>query len=669
MKKVSIVVHKNYLEELVKKLHESGYMQIDDISKEEPKILSELEKSSMHPEAGVCANYELRLSRLIDILSKVKKKEKGIKSLLNPTKIDPQKIDSIDIEELYSAIETNLAEIEKTIIEEDQKIQDIKEKIIEINQTISKLKYIEDFDFDLSTLQENEYFFIKIGKTTDLEKLNLGLRNIQRSDIYSKQFGSGKKAEWSVLIVYHVSEKDKIEKLCRENLIEFDLNQMQGSPKENLNSLNNEIKNLKKQKKQIISKLQKYSKQKLFDLQVLKEQIQVEKIRREISKNFAKTNSTYLINGWALEKNEEKLKNAIEQSSRNKVIYNSKEPSVNPDDPPTYLDTPKWADGFRGLLSMFALPKYNEINPTIIMGIFFVLFFGVMLGDAGYGAIILLLSLLGYFKFGKHSSMIKSWSFMGFWMGLITTIVGILTYSIFGDLVHRFILNLSESAPPAYKFGLFGIEFPVQSLDDPLSILTVALVLGLIHLNVGVFLGVFQAFKQKKYKEMITEKFCWVLLQLGGGMLIGQFILGWNLVQPMFYAAAIMVVIGIILLFIAAGPVGFFDITGYVGDWLSYARLLALGLATAGMALAFNVVAGLLGDMVNEMIPILGTILLIIILVFAHMVNLALQALGAGVHSLRLQYVEFFNRFYEGGGKEFSPFKIKRKYTKLKEEN
>jgi V/A-type H+-transporting ATPase subunit I len=181
-----------------------------------------------------------------------------------------------------------------------------------------------------------------------------------------------------------------------------------------------------------------------------------------------------------------------------------------------------------------------------------------------------------------------------------------------------------------------------------------------------------------------------------------------------------MVIVGMLLLFIGAGPIGFFDITGYVGDWLSYARLLALGLATAGMSLAFNVVSQLFAEKMipailgiiiimsiiimvlrflkkltkpvflflivitivfviilvlfpNEAIGILitgaiKTIVLIILLIMVHMVNLGLQALGAGVHSLRLQYVEFFNRFYEGGGHVFSPFKIKRIYTKIEEE-
>ena len=125
----------------------------------------------------------------------------------------------------------------------------------------------------------------------------------------------------------------------------------------------------------------------------------------------------------------------------------------------------------------------------------------------------------------------------------------------------------------------------------------------------------------------------------------------------------ILMIVGIILLLKHAGPLGLFDITGYIGDWLSYARLLALGLGTAGMALAFNIIA----QIIPEMIPVVGFIFTPIILIIAHTANLGLQTLGAGVHSIRLQYVEFFNRFYEGGGRKFEPFLIKRKYTKTKD--
>jgi V/A-type H+-transporting ATPase subunit I len=666
MKKVSLIVHHNFLEETIKKLHENGLMEIVDISKEEPEIIRETEKASMHSDADICANYELRLSRIIDILDKIRVKPKGIKSMLNPELPKIKTVEDLSLEEMFSHIEAVLEENEKNILDSDQKLQDLEEQKQSIKVDIEHINYLKDFDIDISDVGESEYVFIKTGKTSDLAPLKSEIDKIENSLIFSKQFGSGKQIEWSVVITAHILEKDKIEKICRERLIEFDVKHLSGFPKDILKSFDKQIKDKKLERKEIISHLRKYAESELHELRALKEEIQLEKIRKELPKNFAKTNSTYIINGWVAEKNEENLKSEIEKASKEHIIYRSKIPSINPDNPPTYLETPKWAAGFKGLLSMFATPKYNEIDPTIIMGFFFVLFFGVMLGDAGYGGVILILSLFAYIKLGKHSPMIKSMSFMGIWMGLITTIVGILTYSIFGDFVHRFIApaitnNLDK---PIYGFNLIGIRFPVEPLNDPLGILSVALILGIIHLNVGVSLGIYQSFKQKKYKELITERFCWILLQIGGGLLIGKFLMDWEIATPLFYAGSVMVIIGIILLLIASGPVGFFDITGYVGDWLSYARLLALGLATAGMALAFNVVSGM--TMID--IPIVGLIIPAILLIILHLVNLGLQALGAAVHSLRLQYVEFFNRFYEGGGHEFTPFKMKRKYTKLEEE-
>ena len=666
MKKVSLVVHQNYVENVIKTLHENGMMEIIDISKEEPEILKDSEKASMHPDASICTNYELRLSRLIDILDTIRIKPKGIKSLLHPELPEVKTVEDSSLEEMFSHIEGVLGEIEKNILENDQKLQYLDEQKQKINQDAEQINYLKDFDIDISDVEESEYVLIKTGKTLDLDSLQSEIEKIDRTTLYSKQFGSGKKIEWAIVVASHILDKEKVEKICRERLIEFDLKDFSGAPKDILKSLKKEIADIKKEKKQIITHLRKYAEKELHELRTLKEEIQLERVRREISKNFAKTNTTYLINGWIIEKNEETVKAAVEKTAHGCIMYSSQTPSANPDNPPTCLETPEWAAGFKGLLSMFATPKYNEINPTIIMGIFFVLFFGVMLGDAGYGSIILILSLVGYIKLGKHSPMIRSMSFMGIWMGLITTIVGILTYSIFGDFVHRFIAPslTSNLDNPIYSFNLLGIKFPVEPLNDPLGILTVALILGIIHLNVGVFLGIYQSLKQKKYKEMITERFCWILLQLGGGLLIGRFLMGWEISTPLFYAGSIMVIIGLIMLLIASGPVGFFDITGYLGDWLSYARLLALGLATAGMALAFNVVS----EMTMIDIPIVGLIIPAILLIILHAVNLGLQALGAAVHSLRLQYVEFFNRFYDGGGHEFAPFKMKRKYTKLEEE-
>ncbi len=667
MKKTSLIVHQDYLEDVIKNLHEKGLMQIIDISKEEPELLKDTEKSKSLSEAENLANYELRVSRLIDILNKVKPKKGGIKDLLNPKEPLLKEVEDTSIDDLYSYAEGLLDEIESNIIDEQKKIDSFNEKRENIQNQLEEIKYLKGFDFDVSDIKESEYLVIRAGLTSDFDELKEEIDKLKLTDLYSQSFKQGKKIRWSVIIVSHISEKKKAEKLTREYLEDFKLYNLSGKPDELTKLLKHKIKDIDSDKKKIISNLKKYSKKQLDELLALREEIQLEKARQEIAKNFTKTNYTYIIKGWVLEKDQKEIEETIKTSSKNNVIIDFKKPSINPDNPPTHIETPRWADGFKSLLSMFALPKYNEINPTIIMGIFFVLFFGFMLGDAGYGLVILFLSLFGYLKFSKHSDMIRAWSFMGIWLGLTTIIVGFLTNSFFGDLVTRFIYGNPEAL--LYQAEIMGVKLPLNSIKDPLTILTIALIFGLIHLNIGVVLGIIQEYKRKNYKQLLTEQSCWIPLQLGGGMLIGKFILDFQLSQTLFYIAGILVIIGIIQLFLGKGPIGFFDITGYVGDWLSYARLLALGLATAGMALAFNVVSGMLKPAsINGIIPVLLTILMIILLIIMHVVNLGLQALGAGVHSLRLQYVEFFNRFYEGGGKEFLPFKIKRKYTKKIEE-
>ncbi len=661
MKKIHLFVYHKHLDTVIEKLHENGFMQIIHIGKNEPDLINETQPTSMHPEADTLITYELRLTRLIDILKKIQKKPSGIKALLHPQLPEIQPIEKKPLSALYQDIDTTLKDIEENILTHHKKAEQLQEKKNDLQQKIDQVSYLKKFSIPLEEITETPYTITKAGLTTDLQNLQKIVNQNGLITLASHQFGTRKKTQWAILLTSHISHKETLEKIARDFLSEFDLTDLQGTPAEAIKDLKNQQETIIHEQSSIKEELQNYADHHLNQLLALREQTQIQRIEKEIPKNFVKTQLTYVIQGWVIEKNVEPLKQQLSQLTNDHVAVDITTPLPNPDHPPTYIKTPWWAQGFRDLLEMFSTPKYNELNPTVIMGIFFVLFFGFMLGDAGYGSILLVLSLIGFLKFGKYSDMIRNWSFMGIWMGITSVIIGILTYSIFGNLIHLFFFN--DPPAPIYSFTFLNITFPIDSLRDPLLILTAALVLGLVQLNTGLLLGMIQAVKQKLYKQLLTEHFCWVPLQLGGGLLIGRYILGWQLTQPLFYAAAGMVIIGLLLLFVASGPVGFFDITGYVGDWLSYARLLALGLATAGMALAFNIVSQLLG----EMIPVVGIIVTVLLLIIMHLVNLALSTLGAAVHSLRLQYVEFFNRFYEGGGSTFSPFKITRKYTQLKE--
>jgi len=280
MKKVSLVVHQNYVENVIKTLHENGMMEIIDISKEEPEILKDSEKASMHPDASTCTNYELRLSRLIDILDTIRIKPKGIKSLLHPELPEVKTVENSSLEEMFSHIEGVLGEIEKNILENDQKLQYLDEQKQKINQDVEQINYLKDFDIDISDVGESKYVLIKTGKTLDLDSLQSEIEKIDRTTLYSKQFGSGKKIEWAIVVAIHILDKEKVEKICREQLIEFDLKELSGHPKDILKSLKKEIADIKKEKKQIITHLRKYAEKELHELRTLKEEIQLERNKK-----------------------------------------------------------------------------------------------------------------------------------------------------------------------------------------------------------------------------------------------------------------------------------------------------------------------------------------------------------------------------------------------------
>jgi V/A-type H+-transporting ATPase subunit I len=655
-------VHQNYINDVIKNLHETGVMEIIDISREDEESQENFEYSQMQNDAETCMTYELRLSRLIGILKKIKSKKSGIKAIFNPDLPEIKAVEDRSLDEMNSYAEGLLEEIEKNILNYDNKLQDYNERIERINNDLDQLNYIKSFDFDISDIGESTLILVKAGLTDDIESLKKEINALEKSSISTNQIGSGKDVQWVVLVAAHISKKDDFLRICREKITDIDLEVESGKPKDLLKLLSQEKKDIAKEKKKIISDLREFAQEQLDDLLSLREEIRFERIRREVAKNFGKTNSTYTINGWILEKDEQIVRKSLEEVSKNHVICNFEIPSTNPDNPPVHLKTPEWAKPFRTFLDLFATPKYNEIDPMIFMAIFFILFFGIMLGDAGYGLFLLILSIFGYFKFARISETIKSWSFMGIWLAIVTIIVGTLTNSFFGDLIPRFFFNNPNQQ--LYSLTIAGTQFPIEPLRDPLVILTMSLLFGLIHLNIGIILAIYQSYKRKDYNSLIVQHFSWIPLQIGGGLLIGALLLKmWELETIVFYLAVILVIIGFILRMKDAGPLGFFDITGYIGDWLSYARLLALGLGTTGMALAFNIVA----QIIPQMVPIVGIIFTPIILILAHTANLGLQTLGAGVHSLRLQYVEFFNRFYEGGGKKFKPFSIERKYTKIEE--
>ncbi len=395
------------------------------------------------------------------------------------------------------------------------------------------------------------------------------------------------------------------------------------------------------------------------------EAISIEVDKLKMSKGLYATNYTNMISGW-VEKNRISHLRTILKSTvgpdHEMSIRDPTDEEIAGGNVPTSLNNSRFGRIFEPLTLTFSPPKYNEIDPTFWLSIPFILFFGLMLGDAGYGLLIFAGSFVMY-RLGRSDPSIRTIGLLGMMMGAASLIAGVWMGSLFGDLVPRVLLgNEAGTLYGPYEVPLLG-TVPYDTLRDPMRLFSISLYLGLAQLNVGLILLGIDRLKKGSPWGFIKGTVSWMLVQGGAIVLVGGFMLRWYELTPTItYIGLALFLSGAGLLVFEVGAMFMFDIEGYLGDWISYSRILALGLSTFGLAMAFNIVGVMLIDITPFLIPVA-----LILLIFLHIFNLLLQTLGSSVHALRLQYVEFFGRFYEGGGILFKPFGRERTYTSVGE--
>jgi len=292
---------------------------------------------------------------------------------------------------------------------------------------------------------------------------------------------------------------------------------------------------------------------------------------------------------------------------------------------------------------MYSMPKYNEIDPTPVMTVFYLIFFGMMVADFGYGLAIFIVGLVVRRFNVKRSTK---------------SLVDFLFYLSFPIMGWGLLYGSFCGVP--IQFGIIGV---IQIQRDIIFITILAIILGFIHILTGLVLQILNQIRIKNYYAMMSSGLSWLLALLGGALMI----IAWMTPQPMdilFWAGLASTVIGLAMTVIVPaieygkrwyvgvgkGLYSLYGATSYLGDFVSFTRLMALGVAGASVALAFNTILNFLP------LPLMFT-LGIVLAIFLHGLNLALTMLSAYVHGIRLQFIEFFGKFYQGGGKKFEPFK------------
>lgn len=363
---------------------------------------------------------------------------------------------------------------------------------------------------------------------------------------------------------------------------------------------------------------------------------------------YEKTIETIVIEGWVRIDTLEEVEKAVKEQTE----YYDIEFSDPTDDEvvPTYTKNKKFVSQFETITDMFSKPNSKELDPNPVMSVWYWFLFGMMMGDAGYGIMMIVFCLILKKLMKPKGNTLKLMNII-MYSGVPTIFWGIMFGSYFG-------FN------PQTDLGL-NIWYWFNPMEDPIKMLLVSVAIGALHLITGLVVKMIENIKDGNIIDMLAKNVSWILILLGIGAYFLNSMVG-----------IVMVGIGVLLIILFAGHtkksilgkalggiLGLYDVTSYMGDLLSYSRIMALAMSSAAVAVVMNTLAQMVGG------SVVGMIFAAIIFLVGHVFNLVLGLLSAYVHDSRLQYIEFYGKFYEGGGVDFKPLSIETKYIKeIKEE-
>lgn len=535
-------------------------------------------------------------------------------------------------------------------------INDGKAEINHLRTQITGLTPWTKLDIPLE-MNETEYVSVIHGVTGAKVQSGQLMAAVQESvpSAIIQEAGADKQQKYFSIIVLK-EEKDVLYEALRPfNFSVISMADQKGTPTEAIHRYEKrieEIENTITENEKVLVDLAPARKniEYLYDLLV------TQRDRARIVGEMLSTDTVFYFDGWMPARAQEEVEELLK---RYEFYYDIQAPDAE-EEVPVLLHNSSVATPFEAVTNMYSLPSRKDVDPTTIMAPFYFIFFGMMLSDAAYGIILSALCFFVLKKYKPEGTIYKMFK-MFFYCGISTVIWGALFGGWFGDfipVVARTLFNKEVTIDPIW----------FNPMDDPMKLLVFSLILGAIHLFVGMGVQAYMYFRDGQAMDAICDIILWYVLLIG----LTLFGVGGMIAPAMTMVGKVMSIVGAVGILVTGGRkkkgiVGkitgglgaLYGITGYLSDLLSYSRLLALGLATGVVAQVINTLGSLAGG------GVLGAILLTFALVFGTIFNLAINALGAFVHSCRLQYVEFFGKFYTGGGREFRPFERKTKYVKI----
>lgn len=647
MKKVELIALLTDSKKIIEFLQRRGVVEISSNDDEE------LDTTNVTAIVGEFEKFRSTVAEALEILNKYSPEKKPVTEMFESrTEVNIDTLDNPDFR-----LEKTLS-IANEIVRSNQEIAEIEKNISQIDVKCDILKQWKNLDIPMNF------------KGTSMTSAFIGTVPFSITEDFMNLFPNGSymeiisqsKEQTNLFIVCVNDVVDEIRDLLRQNSFNSISEPENNTPLEVIERCRNERLSYENR----CSELQKHIKdlsEHRKKLEFSADYLQMRKDKYNAFSSLGFTEKTFVLNGYIPEKYVNSLREELEKKFT--VYVDFTEPPED-EEVPVLLENSKFSAPVEGITKMYSMPSKSDVDPTPVMSFFYYLFFGMMLSDAGYGLLMLIGTTIILKKFKLDNTMKKTMTMFRN-CGVSTLIWGALFGSWFGDIV-----QVVGREYFGKEIGSIALWF--QPLDDPIKLLLYSFALGILHLFLGVGVSFKMSWDDGRKLDAILDTVPVYLTILGVAPLAASILT--DVPSILKTIGTYLLIAGVVLIVLTSGRSSksifgkFFGglyalyntATGYLSDILSYSRLLALGLATGSIASVIN----LIGTMPENMI--VKTILLVVVFIVGHTANLAINLLGAYVHTDRLQFVELFGKFYTGGGREFNPFTINTKYITFKEE-
>lgn len=639
MNKFTLLAFESKKDILLEKLQ--GFSEVEFINLQNEDYLEDHEELKELMKDSVDSKYarsEEDLSKVrftLEFLKKYVPQKSGLKAMREGKR-------ALTLEELKAEVENSAwEELYEKVKEKDVHLANLDNEKTKLEGEIDSLKPLEGLDVSFEELNSmnTPYFLGSVAKqyedelVSGLSKGYIEIISRDNQDVY-------------FLALANKEDKEEIEEVLRGFGFSAFKTDRTETPIKVIHTNMDRIEKIEGEKFLIKEELSALDEEVKY-LELAYEYYHNEYTRTLVNTNFLKTDKVSLIQGWvAYSDNDELTKIVKDTLGEDYYLSFDEVKDEEIDDVPIRLQNNDLNKSFENITEMYSLPRYNEIDPTPLLAPFFLIFFGMMVADAGYGLLILIGSLVALKVFNLDDSQ-KQFAKFFMYLSIPTIIFGFIYGSFFGDFIN-----------------LEGVRL-IDPSKDVNTILVASIVFGVIQIFFGLGIKAYVLIRDGRPLDALYDVGSWVLTLVS----IGVFAMGSGSLATIGKYGMIVGMIAIVLTQgrhmksvggkLGQGLYALYGITGYVGDLVSYTRLMALGLAGGSIAGALNLIIG--------MFPTVALIILgPVIFILAHIFNLGLSLLGGYVHTCRLEYVEYFSKFYEGGGRPFEPFKTLDKFIKIK---